>query len=297
MGTPSGTNPYRQHPYRELPYLLNSVPGPLHHAPLAIAHRGADPQRENTMAAFRRAVELGFRYLEVDVRTSADGQLVVFHDEVLDRITTGTGKVSDHTWDQLSRLRVTGPRSAEDHPQDAAGPAQDAGEPLLRFEDALRALPETHFNVDLKDAESVPHFAEIVERLGVYDRVLVASFDDARRRRVSRLVSRKMATSGGWAATALMVFLGPLAGFGKVSRLIAGTDCAQVPISQSGIPVVRPKFVQRCHRAGLQVHVWVVDDPAQMHQLLDMGVDGIMTDDADALAAVMRERSVWPQTP
>lgn len=262
----------------EVPYLLNSVPGDLHRAPLAFAHRGADPQRENTMAAFRRAVGLGFRYLEIDVRTSADGQLVIFHDEILDRVTTGTGRIADHTWEQLSRVRIS-------------------GEPLVRFEDALIDLPQTHFNVDLKDEESVPHFVEIVERLGAHDRVLAASFNDARRRRVSRLLSRQVATSGGWASTALMVFLGPLADVGGLARLIAGTDCMQVPVRQSGITVVRPKFVRRCHAAGLQVHVWVIDDPAQMHHLLDIGVDGIMTDDAEALAAVMAERSVWPQTP
>ncbi|WP_120005450.1 glycerophosphodiester phosphodiesterase [Nesterenkonia muleiensis] len=294
MGTPPDRVPYREHPYRQLPYLLNSVPGALHHAPLAFAHRGADPRRENTMVAFRRAVELGFRYLEIDVRTSADGQLVIFHDEVLDRLTTGTGKLCDHTWEQLSQLRVTGDPASGTQPRTT--PAPDPGEPLVRFEDALRALPETHFNVDLKDAQSVPHFVEVVERLGAHGRVLVASFEDARRRQASRLLSRKVAASGGWVSTALMVFLGPLVGLGRISRLIAGVDCVQVPIRQFKITVVRPTFVRRCHRAGLQVHVWVVNDPAQMHRLLDMGVDGIMTDDAEALADVMRERSVWPQT-
>lgn len=272
-----GRTPYRQHPYRQAPYLVNSVSGPLHHAPLAFAHRGADPERENTLAAFQRAVDLGYRYLEVDVRTAADGELVIFHDETLDRATDGTGRLSDHTWEQLSTLRL-------------------GGEPLVRFEDALQAFPDTHFNVDLKDAAAVDHFAEVVERLDAHDRVLAASFNDARRHRLRRLLSAPVATSGGWVSIGLMVLLGPLGGIGRLSARIAQIDCVQVPIRQSRIPVVRPKFVERCHAAGLQVHVWVVDDPAQMHRLLDMGVDGIMTDDAEALAAVMRERSVWPQT-
>lgn len=314
--------PYRDHPYREVPYLLNSQPGPLHHAPLAFAHRGADPERENTMVAFRRAMDLGFRYLEIDVRTSADGELVIFHDEVLDRVTNGTGKLSDHTWAQLTQLRVIGasaaktarktsageltdsrlavqkvqePAPSESENNDDDAPAEPTGEPLVRFEDALRALPEAYFNVDLKDAEAVEHFAEIVERLQAQDRVLAASFNDARRHKVRRLLSKRIATSGGWVSTALMVLLGPLGGFGKLSRRIAHIDCVQVPIRQSRIPIVRPKFIDRCHRAGLQVHVWVVDDPQEMHRLLNLGVDGIMTDDAEALAEVMRERSVWPQ--
>ncbi len=292
MKNQAAQSPYRAYPYREVPYLLNSTPGRLHHAPLAFAHRGADPARENTMAAFRRAVDLGFRYLEIDVRTSADGVLVVFHDETLDRVTDGAGRLCDHTWDQLSQLRVTA--ATETNPAD--DPKPGLGEPLVRFEEALLALPDTHFNVDLKDSEAARHFAEIVDRHEAHHRVLAASFNDARRQRVGRLVTKQVASSGGWVSTVLMVLLGPLGGFGKLSQRLAHFDCVQVPIRQTRVPIVRPRFVERCHRAGLQVHVWVVDDPAEMHRLLDMGVDGIMTDDAEALAAVMGERSVWPQS-
>jgi len=272
---------YRQHSYRDVPYLLNSQPGALHHRPLAFAHRGADPRRENTMGAFRRAVELGYRYLEIDVRTAADGTLVVFHDDALDRATTGTGKLSEKTWEQLSELRV--------------GAGEEFSEPLVRFEDLLGSWDDVHLNVDLKDADSVSEFARLVEEYQAHDRVLAASFNDARRHGVRKQLSRPVATSGGWAATALIVLLGPLGLMGRLGGRVAEIDCVQVPISQGRIRVVTPRFVQRCHRAGLQVHVWVVDDPAQMHELLDMGVDGLMTDDAEALAEVMAQRSLWPQ--
>ncbi|GAA1141637.1 glycerophosphodiester phosphodiesterase [Nesterenkonia lutea] len=275
------TRPYRRHVYREVPYLLNSRAGPLHHSPLAFAHRGADPGRENTMGAFRRAVELGYRYLEIDVRTAADGTLVVFHDEELDRATTGAGKLSEKTWEQLSQLRV--------------GAREEFTEPMVRFEELLTAWDDVHLNVDLKDGESVTEFVRLVEEHEAHDRVLAASFNDARRHRVRGRLSRPIATSGGWAATALILLLGPLGMMNRLTGRIAEIDCVQVPISQGRIRVVTPRFVQRCHRAGLQVHVWVVDEPAQMHQLLDMGVDGLMTDDAEALAEVMRQRSVWPQ--
>lgn len=273
--------PYRRHTYREVPYLLNSRPGPLHHSPLAFAHRGADPRRENTMGAFRRAVDLGYRYLELDVRTSSDGTLVIFHDEELDRATTGTGKLSEKTWEELAQLRV--------------GAEGEFAEELVRFEDLLTTWDDVHLNVDLKDAESVPEFTRIVEKHQAHDRVLAASFNDARRHRVRRLLSHPVATSGGWVATAMIVLLGPLGMMRRLTGRVTEIDCVQVPISHGRIRVVTPRFVQRCHRAGLQVHVWVVDDPLQMHGLLDMGVDGLMTDDAEALADVMRERSVWPQ--
>lgn len=319
--------PYREYPYRDVPYLLNSHPGPLHHAPLAFAHRGADPQRENTLAAFRYAVELGYRYLEIDVRTSADGKLVIFHDETLDRITDGTGPLSGKTWEELSQLRVLGAavggparRTAageytdtrhESSPRRIANPASDAageeqvaaesagaaGEPLMLFEEALATFPQVYFNVDLKDAEAVEPFAELVEAYDAHDRVLAASFNDARQRGLRALLSRPIATSGGWVSTALIVLLGPLGIIRRLGRRLTQIDCVQVPIQQGRIRVVTEKFIERCHRAGLQVHVWVVDDPDQMHQLLDMGVDGLMTDDARALAEVMQQRSIWPQHP
>lgn len=273
--------PYRRHPYRDVAYLLNTRPGPLHHRPLAFAHRGADPRRENTMGAFRRAVELGYRYLEVDVRTCADGTLVVFHDEELDRTTTGSGPVSEKTWEELAGLRV----GAED----------ELAEPMVRFEELLSAFEDVHLNVDLKDAAAVGEFVRLIEKHRAHDRVLAASFNDARRHHVKRRLTRPIATSGGWTVTALLVLLGPLGLLGRLTGRLTEIDCVQVPISQGRLRVVTPRFVQRCHRAGLQVHVWVVDDPRQMHELLDMGVDGLMTDDAEALAEVMRERSVWPQ--
>lgn len=276
---------YREHPYRAVPYLLNSQPGAagsvdLHHSPLAFVHRGGDPARENTMAAFEAAVAMGYRYLEIDVRTSSDGVLVVFHDETLERITDGEGPLNEKTWQQLAQLRL-----------------RASGEPLLRFEELLTRWEDVHLNVDLKDGASVDEFVRLVEAYGAHDRVLAASFNDARRHRVRRALSRPVATSGGWVATALIVLLGPLGLMRRLARRSSEIDCVQVPISQGRIRVVTPGFIRRCHRAGLQVHVWVVDEPAEMHALLDMGVDGLMTDDAAALAQVMTERdgAVWPQ--
>lgn len=277
--------PYREHPYRDVPYLLNSRPGApgtvdLHHSPLAFVHRGGDPARENTMAAFEDAVAMGYRYLEIDVRTSSDGVLVVFHDEALDRITDGTGPLSEKTWQELAALRL-----------------RSSGEPLLRFDELLTRWDDVHLNVDLKDGASVEEFARLVEAHGAHDRVLAASFNDARRHRVRRALSRRVATSGGWAVTAMIVLLGPLGLMQRLGRRSTEIDCVQVPISQGRIRVVTPGFVRRCHRAGLQVHVWVVDEPAEMRRLLDMGVDGLMTDDAAALAQFMAEHdgAVWPQ--
>lgn len=269
-----------EQPCREIPYLLNSRPGPLHRSPLAFVHRGGDLARQNTLAAFEDAVAMGYRYLEIDVRTAACGTLVVFHDEILDRVTDSEGPLSEKTWEELSAVRL-----------------RVSGESLLTFEELLTRWDDVHLNVDLKDAESVAQFARLVEKYGAHDRVLVASFSDARRHQARKALSRKTATSGGWLSTALIVLLGPLGLMGRLGRWAAEIDCVQVPISQGCIRVVTPGFVRRCHDAGLQVHVWVVDEPSEMRWLLDLGVDGLMTDDAAALAQVMQERpdAVWPQ--
>ena len=122
-------------------YLADSVPA-RRGLPLAFAHRGADVGRENSLAAFRAAHEAGFAYLELDVRTTADGELVVFHDETLERVTTGRGRLQDHAWERLEEVTV-------------------GGEPLLRFADLLAALPDDGPYVELHPL--------LAARLGVVD--------------------------------------------------------------------------------------------------------------------------------
>ncbi|MDO5493835.1 MAG: glycerophosphodiester phosphodiesterase family protein [Nesterenkonia sp.] len=273
---------------RHIPYLVNTHEGPLHGRPLGLAHRGAAREVQNTMAAFSRAVGLGFRYLELDVRTAACGTLVVFHDERLDPTTDAEGPLAHWTWEQLQQVRL-------------------GGEPLALFEDVLLRWDDVRLNVDLKDEAAVDPFVRLVERHGAHDRVLVASFSDARRRRAQRLLSRPTAGSGGTRSTALWVLLGPVAGLlarvtgdagsRALRRLSGDVDCLQVPRRHGRITVVTEEFVRRCHRAGLQVHVWTVDDAEEMRELLAMGVDGIITDEAETLAAVLTEHDAWPQRP
>lgn len=267
-------------------YLTDSVPARRGH-PLGFAHRGAAVDRENSLAAFVDAHAAGFTYLELDVRTTADGELVVFHDDTLDRVSTGRGRLHDHTWERLADVTV-------------------GGEPLLRFTELLTALPEARLNVDLKDRASAPALARILAEHGAWDRVLVASFHDSRRRLFRRALARlghperaygpeRVATSGGAAAIAALVTLGPLGLTRWLRRCALDVDCVQVPVRHGRVPVATADFVRRCHAAGLPVHVWVVDEPAEIERLLDLGVDGIMTDRADVLAEVYARRGLWPQ--
>ena len=249
-------------------------------APLAMAHRGFSLDGlENSMAAFRAAVDLGFRHLETDVHTTADGVLVLFHDKTLDRVTQERGRIADLPAAAVARARIGGT------------------EPIPLFEELIAAFPDVRLNIDVKDWNSVDALASAIERHALHDRVLVASFSDRRRRAVLRQLSRPAAGSAGTVSNAVFVLLGPvlpatLMGF-VARRALQGVHALQVPVRYGAVTVVTPGFVRRAHRHGLQVHVWTVNEPSEMHRLLDLGVDGIVTDRADLLKTVLTERGTW----
>lgn len=261
------------------PYLLNRPGGPLEGKPLGFAHRGGATEDENTLAAFRRAHSMGFAYLETDVRLSSDGVLYALHDPLVDRITDGTGAVADLSSAQLDGLTVHGP----------------AAEPPARFATLLRELPDARWNVDLKAKGSARALVAEVLAAGAQDRVLVASFAAKHRREALRLCPVLPGSGGPWLVAA-SVFLGPIANplLRRASR--RGVVALQVPRRQCGIPVVRRAWLHRVHAAGLQVHVWVVNQEDTMRQLLKLGVDGIMTDELQVLARVLGQHGAWPQT-
>lgn len=243
-----------------------------HPGPIAFAHRGgAADGLENTALQFRRAVEAGYRYIETDVHTTADGRLVAFHDVTLDRVTDGAGRIADLPWRTVSRARVAG------------------REPVPLFEELLETFPEVRWNVDLKAESSLHPFLDLMERTRAWDRVCVGSFSEARVVRAQRLAGPRLATSYGTRGVLNL----RLRSWGVPAALRASAVAAQVPEWQSGIQVVDHRFVRTAHARGLQVHVWTVNEPERMHRLLDLGVDGIMTDHIDTLRKVMEERGVW----
>lgn len=241
--------------------------------PLAFAHRGgAAVGDENTADAFARAIRLGYRYVETDVQATADGVAVVFHDRRLDRLTGRPGRVRDLRWADLAALRVGG---------SAAVP---------RLDEVLHAWPETRFNIDVKTDDAVRPAMDTVHATGAHDRVLLASFSDARLARLRTLAGPRVATSLGMRGVARLR-VSSLAG--TPLRLPPSVVAAQVPVVYGRLRVVDRRFLAYAHRLGLQVHVWTIDDPVQMNQLLDLGVDGIMTDHVDVLREVYLRRGLW----
>lgn len=225
------------------------------------------------MAAFERAVGLGFSYLETDVHATADGVLLAFHDDTLDRVTDARGVVAALPWATVRRARIAG------------------DEPIPRLDEVLDAWPHIRVNVDVKRPGAIGPLLDVLRRTGAVDRVCVGSFSDARLRAVRSAAGPRLATSLGPREVAAL----RAASYHEGARRWVPTDvaCVQVPAGIGPLSLVDGRFVATTHRLGLQVHVWTVDDPRQMHRLLDLGVDGILTDDLEALRDVLTERGSW----
>jgi glycerophosphoryl diester phosphodiesterase len=245
---------------------------------LAFAHRGGARHpdllgRENTMAAFRHAAALGYRYLETDVHLTRDGVLVAFHDALLERVSDGVGSIADLDTTALAQVRV-------------------AGEVVPTLAEVVDEFPDARFNLDLKADAAVEPLAAFVLERGLQDRVLVGSFSWRRLHRFRALVGPRVPTSAAPLEVAAYVVLP-----GRLARALAPRVAAlQVPSRVGPLTVASARLVRRAHAAGVQVHVWTVDDPAEMTLLLDRGVDGLMSDRTDILASVLQELGLWART-
>jgi glycerophosphoryl diester phosphodiesterase len=240
--------------------------------PLAFAHQGAhvDGAGENTMASFEAAVTLGYRYLETDVHATADGVLVAFHDDHLDRLTDRRGAIADLSWAEVRAARVRGRHEI----------------PLL--EDVLAAWPDVRVNIDPKHDAAVDPLVDLIGRTGSVDRVCIGAFSDVRLARVRSALGDRVCTSMGPRQVRRLVAASRGVPAGRFSAA-----CVQVPVRHGPVTLVNERFVAAAHRRGLQVHVWTINDAAEMRRLLDLGVDGIMTDRPDVLKTVLTERGAW----
>jgi glycerophosphoryl diester phosphodiesterase len=240
-------------------------------APLAFAHRGGALEgQENSMATFAHAVKLGYRYLETDARVSADGALLAFHDPILDRVTDGRGEVAKLTHAQIAKVRIGGQ------------------EPIALLEDVLAAWPDARFNIDLKVAAAIGPVAEAVRRTKSIDRVCIGAFSDRRIAQIRAILGPRLCTSLGPRAIAALRYGGPIA-----ARAAATAGCVQVPVRWGRITVLDHRFVRTAHRLGLATHVWTINEPDEMRRLLDLGVDGVMTDNLIGLRDVLADRGQW----
>jgi glycerophosphoryl diester phosphodiesterase len=239
--------------------------------PIAFAHRGgAGEAPENTLAAFEIAVTLGYRYLETDAHVTRDGVLVAFHDARLDRVTDRTGAIAELG---IAEVEAADAGYAFSLDGGCSFPFRGRGIRVPRLREILVRWPDVRINIDPKSDACVGPLAALLDRFGAWERVCIGSFADGRLRRIRTLGGGLACTSMGPRAVALARLAAVL---GVMSRM--GADCVQVPIRRGPFPIVTERFVGAAHRAGLPVHVWTINDEATIDELLDLGVDGIMSD-------------------
>ena len=242
---------------------------------LAMAHRGgASAFPENTLRAFQHAVDLGYRYVETDVHATRDGVLLAFHDDKLDRVTNKTGVIAELDYAQVKDALV------------------DGKEPIPLFDELLSSFPDLKINIDPKRSNAVGPLISVLQDHNAIDRVCVGAFSADRIIPVREALGPRLCTGTGPMATTrlrMASLSGPFAGIW--GRFCEGV--AQVPVMQSGMRIVDRAFVEMAHHCEIQVHVWTIDDPDEMNALLDLGVDGLMTDEPEVLRDVLDKRGEW----
>jgi glycerophosphoryl diester phosphodiesterase len=223
----------------------------------------------------RNAVDLGFRYVETDVRASRDGEAFAFHDTTFARLAP-TWELAEQPFAALTAAQI---RSVE----------LPGGARVATIAELLEAFPSVRFNIDVKRTAAIAPTVRAVRDAGAEDRVLLASFSH-RRLQIMRRALPGVATSASPREIASLRW-----GRGPARRIAsrAGAACLQVPTTWRGRQIVTPGLIAAAHRQRMQVHVWTVDDPAEMTALLDDGVDGLITDRPDVLRDVLVERHQW----
>lgn len=248
--------------------------------PRVIAHRGlALRYPENTIEAFRDALAAGATHIETDVQATSDGVVIVLHDPDLQRVLGGgseqgtPGSSGSAARSTLEELRTyAGDRLA-----------------ICTLTEALQTFPSALFNIDIKSTGAAVSAASDILAAGAAERVLVTSFNSRRRLRVLRDLPG-VATSASAATILAAVLAARLGARGALRRVLSAVDAVQIPTEILGIAVTTPPMIAAFHRAGVEVHVWTINDPKEMRRLLDAGVDGIVTDRCDLLVAEIESR-------
>ena len=245
----------------------------------AFAHRGgwldpADAGRENTLYAFAKAVAFGYEYLETDVHTTSDGVLIAFHDAVTDRVAGKSGQIDQMSFAELRELRIAGK------------------DQIPTLDEVLAAFPSAKINIDIKAPGAIEPLVDTLAAHNAWKRVCVASFSPERLHAFRRLAGRQVATAVSGLAVPWNSWI-PL-----LPQLVNSVGQAiQVPISQKvgpvELPVVTKRLIDNAHASGKYVHVWTINDAEQMRELIELGVDGLVSDDIGLLQEVLAEYDLW----
>lgn len=234
-------------------------------------HRGGDEKKtENTLEAFQYSSDLGFTFMETDVQYTKDGEVVVFHDIDLKRIAGLEKKISELSLKEIKSIDLIG------------------GGKIPTLDDLLFSFKNLRFNIDIKVDSAVEKTVDIIKSQDALNRTCLAAFSSKRLNRIRNLAGKDACTSMGQLEVSKLIMRSWGLPFDKQPGM-----CAQVPTAQWGIPVVTEGFIEEAHRQDKLVHVWTIDDPEEMRNLIKKSVDGLMTDKPSILKKVLIEQNLF----
>ena len=238
---------------------------------IPFAHRGANYlATENTHEAFEKAVELGFSYIETDVRASKDGEAFIFHDHNLSRMTGDKRSIEDLTSRDLATIRLRGTHV------------------IPKLTEIFESFPEIYFNIDAKSWAVVGPLARIINNFKNFEMLCLSSFNDWRLLKLlKKLKCRVCFSAGTLDSIQAIIFL-------KIGlRHKIKAPCLQVPLFYNRIRLIDQSLVQKTKKMGLKLHVWGTNDSNLIAELIDCGVDGLMVDDCVMLKKILTKKKLW----
>lgn len=248
-----------------------------HEGVIAFAHRGgSEAWPENSLPAFQEAVDLGYRYLETDIQATRDGKLVIFHDDTLARLTGRSGTIGNLDYEEVRALRLQG------------------REPLPLLEEILSSFPGIRFNIDIKTKDTTAPMLDLLRREpALLDRICLSSLSTPMLKFLRAEAGPSLCTSlGPWEIFLLRMAAWTGLGAGRLRRHFNVT-CAQIPPQRYGLKLADKSFIELAHELGIEVHVWTINEAVEMERLIDLGVDGLMTDRAGLLKTILIGRGRW----
>lgn len=234
-------------------------------------HRGGDEVKtENTLEAFQYSSDLGFVFMETDVQATKDGQIVIFHDSSLKRMAGINKSINELTLQEVRQIELLN------------------GGKIPLLSETLENFPVLRFNIDIKTETAVEETINIIKRMNCLNRTCLASFSSRRLKKIRDLAGPNACTSSGQ----MEIFKMMCKSIGIRFKESVG-DCAQIPLKQFGFPVLTRAFMNVAHEENKLVHIWTIDKKQEMFDLIDMGVDGLMTDKPTVLKEAMIERGLF----
>jgi len=241
---------------------------------IPIAHRGASLLAgENSFEAFKKANDLGYKLLETDVHGSKDGTAYIFHDESLQRLTGDNKKIYNLRDRDIDSIKINNSTI------------------IPRLSDIFEELPSNFFNLDAKTWQAVAPMAQTIKQTQFQSKVCIGSFNNSRINKILKELGPETCHSMG-TSSVLKFYFSAYSGF----KLDFSAQCIQLPIAQFGISLMTQNIIRHAKRLNIKIHFWTVNDAPTIKKLIDLNVNGIMTDDCVLLRKIMLEHGKWPAT-